>query len=108
LQGQKFLDGKLVHDWLDYAGRYLTNKYRTSNPKKLKAIYKLHQSVSRAVSSQTTVCPESDNLPNQPDLTRPDPPNQPNQPKKKISREVSTSTGTSVETWTSYAGAYRK
>ncbi len=63
LQGQKFLDGKLVHDWLDYAGRYLTHKYRTSNPKKLKAIYKLHRSVSRAVSSQTSICPKSDNLP---------------------------------------------
>ena len=108
LQGQKFLDGKVVHDWLDYAGRYLTNKYRTSNPKKLKAIYKLHQSVSKGVSSQTTVCPKSDNLPNQPDLTRPDRPNQPNQPKMKSSREVTTSTGTGVETWKAYADAYRK
>jgi hypothetical protein len=107
LQGQKFLDGKVVHDWLDYAGRYLSNKYRTSNLKKLKAIYKLHRSASRTVSGQTTVCPKSDNLPNQPDLTRPDPPNQPNQEKKQISREVTTSTGTSVKTWKAYAEAYR-
>ena len=87
LQEQKFLDGKVVHDWLDYAGRYLKNKYRTSNPKKLKAIYKLHQSVSRSDSRLTTVRLKSDNQPNQPDLTRPDPPNQTNQSKKKNSRE---------------------
>lgn len=27
-----------VHDWFDFAGRYLIDKYRTSNPKKLKSI----------------------------------------------------------------------
>lgn len=27
-----------VHDWYEYAGRYLESKYRTSNPKKLKQI----------------------------------------------------------------------
>ena len=108
LQGQKFFDGKVVHDWLDYAGRYLTNKYRTSNPKKLKAIYKLHQSVSKGVLSQTTVGSKSDNLPNQPDRTRPDLPNQPNQLKEKSSREVMTSTGDSVESWKAYSEAYRK
>ncbi len=106
LQEQKLLDGKLVHDWLFYAGRYLTNKYRTSNPKKLKAIYKLHQSVSKTDSSQTKVSPRSDNL-TRPNLTRPDL-TEPDQPKKKIPREVATSTGTSVETWKAYAEAYRK
>ena len=89
LQGQKLLDGKVVHDWLDYAGRYLTNKYRTANPNKLKAIYKLHQSVSKSDSSQTKVCLKSDNQPN---LTRPDQPNQPNQQMKKSSREITIST----------------
>ncbi len=29
-----------VHDWLDYSGKYLTDKYRTHNPKKLKSIVK--------------------------------------------------------------------
>lgn len=72
LQARKWLDGKVVHDWIDYAGRYLTNKYRTANPKKLKAIYKLHQSVLKSDSSQTKVTLKSDNQPNQPDL-----PNQP-------------------------------
>ena len=72
LQAQKLLDGKIIHDWLEYAGRYLTNKYRTSNPRKLKSILLKHKSVSsqtkvrlKSVFSQTT-------RPNQPDLTRPD------------------------------------
>jgi len=34
----------LLHDWLDYAGRYLKGKYKTSNPKKLIEIYKKHKS----------------------------------------------------------------
>ena len=71
LQAKKWLDGKVVHDWLDYAGRYLTNKYRTSNQRKLKAIFKLHKSAYRAVPGQTKGSPKSDNQPNQP--------NQPNQ-----------------------------
>jgi hypothetical protein len=35
----------LIHDWLDYAGRYLTSKYRTSNPNRLRMIYKKHKAV---------------------------------------------------------------
>jgi len=38
-----WLDGGLIHDWLDYAGRYLETKYRTSNPEKLAAIYAKHK-----------------------------------------------------------------
>lgn len=33
----------LIHDWLDYAGRYLHSKYHTSNPKKWNAIRKKHK-----------------------------------------------------------------
>lgn len=35
-----FIDGKtkLVHDWIEYAGRYLYAKYHQSNPSKLKQI----------------------------------------------------------------------
>jgi hypothetical protein len=57
-----------INDWFDYAGRYLTGKYRTSNPKKLKGITKLYKSVSR----RSKVCLKSDNLPN---LTLPTLPN---------------------------------
>ena len=34
-------DGK-IHDWWDYAGRYLTAKYKTSNPEYLKKIEKIY------------------------------------------------------------------
>jgi hypothetical protein len=43
LQARGWLDGKLVHDWLEYAGKYLESKYRTSNPEKLKKIWKCHE-----------------------------------------------------------------
>ncbi len=69
LQSRKWLDGKMVHDWIEYAGRYLTVKYRTANPMKLHKIYKKYQSVSRSVFSRSKVRSKTDNLPNQPDLT---------------------------------------
>ena len=50
----------LIHDWLDYAGRYLSTKYRTSNPKYLKKIQQRYKSVQ----SQTRVRLKSDTLPN--------------------------------------------
>ncbi len=35
-----FMDtGYLLHDWLDYAGRYLTSKYKTSNHERLVEIW---------------------------------------------------------------------
>lgn len=43
LQNHGWLDGKLIHDWLDYAGRYLDSKYKTSNPDRLKAILEKHK-----------------------------------------------------------------
>lgn len=72
LQARNLLDGKIVHDWLDYAGRYLTGKYRTSNPRKLKQIYTLHKTVYKSASSQSKVRLKTDNLPNPPNLTKPD------------------------------------
>ena len=37
----KFIDQDLkIHDWLDFAGKYLHAKYHSSNPKKLKQIWK--------------------------------------------------------------------
>ncbi len=32
-----------VHDWLDYAGRYLKSKYHSSNPKRYREIIRKHQ-----------------------------------------------------------------
>lgn len=68
LRKYHWLDGALLHDWLDYAGNYLTAKYRTANPEKLKQIYALHGRSSEdrrsddspGRSSQTKDRPESD------------------------------------------------
>jgi len=51
LQTHGWLNNKLIHDWLDYAGKYLTAKYRTANPKKLRQILFKH----KAVNSRTKV-----------------------------------------------------
>lgn len=77
LQSRKWLDEKIVHDWMDYAGRYLIVKYRTSNPKRLLQIQKIHHSVRKSASSRSKVIPKTDNLtrpnqPNQPEITIPD------------------------------------
>ena len=42
LQRRGWLDGKLLHDWLDYGGKYLERKYRSSNLQLLKTIWKAH------------------------------------------------------------------
>jgi len=39
LQQTGWLDNRLIHSWLDYAGRYLESKYHTSNPEKLRGIW---------------------------------------------------------------------
>ncbi len=69
----------LVHDWLDYAGRYLTNKYASSNVQKLKQIWLLHGQVyGKPNASRTQVqrnrkatLPNLPNQPNQPYPTKP-------------------------------------
>ncbi|MBI5315035.1 MAG: hypothetical protein HZB34_03605 [Nitrospirae bacterium] len=88
LQSQKLLDGKVVHDWLNYAGRYLKNKYKTANPGKLKAIYKLHSVRLKSDFSPTKVCLQSAHL-TIPNLTRP---NQPNQREEKTVPASTTAT----------------
>ena len=81
LQARKFLDVKVIHDWIEYAGLFLTRKYSTVNPAKLHAIWKLHgckygkrdnKSLHRIANRKRTESELSANLPNQP--------NQPNQP----------------------------
>lgn len=39
LQDKGWLDGHLLHDWLDYAGNYLARKYHNSNRRKLIEIW---------------------------------------------------------------------
>jgi len=42
LQKYGFLDNKIIHDWLDYSGKYLETKYRSSNPQKIIDIWAKH------------------------------------------------------------------
>jgi len=42
LQNFGWLDKKMIHDWLDYTGRYLESKYRTSKPQLLVEIWQKH------------------------------------------------------------------
>ena len=42
LQKYRWLDGKLIHDWLEYAGKYLESKYRSSNYNRLINIWEKH------------------------------------------------------------------
>lgn len=42
LQEHGWLDGKVIHDWLDYAGGYLTSKYKSNNKQRLVDIWRAH------------------------------------------------------------------
>lgn len=52
MQECQFIDSdNKIHNWLDYTGRYLTTKYRTSKPQKLKDIEKKYKSDFRRTKS---------------------------------------------------------
>lgn len=107
LQTAKWLDDKVVHDWLDYTGRYLTNKYRRSNPRKLKSIFARHQTGSKPGLSPAKVRPKPDNLTNltEPDLTRPTKPTEPTI--FPSAERLPTGSVTGVAVWERYAEAHR-
>jgi hypothetical protein len=56
-EGDGFLDEKdgviQVHDWWDYVGQYLTTKYRTNNPEKIKEIKSRYLVVKQSSKSLT-------------------------------------------------------
>lgn len=60
-----WLDGKKLHDWWEYAGRYLTSKYRIANPTKLS---KIKKNCSRSKDGLKTVKSRSHNIHNIHDL----------------------------------------
>ena len=75
---QEDCDGKmlLIHDWIDYAGRYLTTKYNSSPQRgKLKKLWKAYGKSYGTKTSRTTktkwllVVPTEHNPPNIPYLT---------------------------------------
>ena len=60
-EGDGFIDEKenhrLIHDWFDYAGKYLTAKYRTNNPQlleEIKVMYSRYKVSIKSVNSQPT------------------------------------------------------
>lgn len=42
LQKYKWLDNKIIHDWLDYVGKFLIVKYKDNNKKRLEEIWLKH------------------------------------------------------------------
>lgn len=52
-----------VHDWLDYAGKYLHAKYHTSNPEKLNGIYAAHGRIYGKNKGNTKVQRKSNDSP---------------------------------------------
>lgn len=68
----------LIHDWMEYAKRYLELRYRTNNAEKLAQIAAKHE---KTVVSQTVVSPPNQTIPNQP--------NQPNQTKPDLKEILS-------------------
>jgi hypothetical protein len=85
LQKHGWLDNKIIHDWLDYAGRYLEAKYRTAKPEKLKEIYLKHPKEARKTDySQTLVAP--------PNLTIPTRKNRTEQNKPSVDFSLSSTT----------------
>lgn len=61
-----------IHDWLDYAGRYLHSKYHSSNPLKWKRILKKYagKPKGRLKATFRTDIPNQPNQPNLPTDTR--------------------------------------
>lgn len=59
----------LIHDWPDWAGRYLESKYRTSSPDLLAQIWTLHGRIWRESDHRRT----KDGPPVLPDRTKPNP-----------------------------------
>lgn len=86
LQKHKWLEGRLIHDWLDYAGLYLTRKYAKDNRPRLVAIWAKHGRTygvpnnSQTTPKQELLAPYQPTVPtNQPtkERTREDPPPEP-------------------------------
>ncbi len=68
VQDNQLMDGQKIHDWLDYAGKYLTSKYKTSHPEKLTEIWgKFGKIYGKEVKRNSLVLPEG----SPPNITKP-------------------------------------
>lgn len=119
-----WLDGSLIHDWIDYTGPYLTKKYSSGNVMRLKEIWAKHgykygkgqgkyakqkASGKRAESERKVRIP----FPSFPNPSSPDPsePNQEEKNKKEIKTcgqvKILPAPAKSGAVWGAYASAYR-
>lgn len=108
-----------VHDWWDYAGRFLQVRYKRT-PKTWKEIKRFYGFTVQRTNNRTTTGQSAINnhKPNQPNLTKPDLTNQPNQPLLNscddpvvVARGVElvdpvAATKVAVLVWESYVHAY--
>jgi hypothetical protein len=77
---------RLIHDWPDYAGRFLMNRYASSNREKLVQIWAIHRRLYGRNCEQpesNLTATEKQPLSNNTNRTLPDQSDQPNQPTKK-------------------------
>ncbi len=59
VQENGLMDEQRIHDWLEYAGKYLTSKYKTSNPDKLHDIWsKFGKIYGKEVKRNSLVVPK--------------------------------------------------
>lgn len=90
LQKYRWLDGKIIHDWLDYAGRFLMKKYSTSGRERLVDIWFKYGRIYGSGVVANSKRPNSDpkeslpypTLPNQPNQEREDSSGKPDAPAK--------------------------
>lgn len=68
LQKHGFLDGRFIHDWPDYARRYVELRYRTANPGKLAQI---RGKWGKTDYRQSKDSPPNNTIPNQTEPTLP-------------------------------------
>lgn len=77
-QDNQLMDGQKIHDWLDYAGKYLTSKYKTSNPDRLHLIWaKFDKTYGKEVNRNSLELPKVSLK--APHITLPNLPNNTNQ-----------------------------
>lgn len=124
LRERGWLDGHLVHDWIDYVGPYLTKKYSSGNPTLLREIWAKHgykygkgqgKYSKQKATPKRVDCERKVRLPL---LSSPNPslpnqtspfPSEPDREEVKSCGQVRTlpaATPKSSAVWEAYAGAY--
>jgi len=113
LREREWLDGHLVHDWIDYVGPYLIKKYSSGNIPRLKEIWSKHgykYGKGHGKYAKQKATPKRVESERKETIPNPSSPN-PSSPKKKSKRcdggETPVAPAKSAHTWEAYASAYR-